>query len=113
MKKFVPEVVQSDFPVNRILNVNVPNIPSEELKGIKMGHMGRRYYHEEIIEREDPRKKKYYWIGGLYKDFDNIPDSDCLHVDQKYISVVPMKIDVTDYELQFQFKKWEEILNEK
>ena len=45
-------------------NVNVPDVPFDELKGLKLTRRGRRCYPDDIIEREDPRGGKYYWIGG-------------------------------------------------
>lgn len=106
-KMFIPMVLKRDVPLNHILNVNVPNLPMAEIKGVKISKQGLRYYTDEITDRVDPRNRHYYWLGGEYKGFENIPGSDCVHVDQGFISIVPLKIDSTDYELLEELKKWE------
>lgn len=110
-KVFVPTAVKKGFPLNHILNVNIPNLPMGEIKGVKMSKQGLRYYTDEITDRVDPRNRHYYWLGGEYKGFENIPGSDCVHVDQGYISIVPLKIDSTDYELLEEMKQWEITFN--
>ncbi|MEQ1877158.1 MAG: 5'/3'-nucleotidase SurE [Bdellovibrionia bacterium] len=101
-KKLVPWFVDLKFPSNHVLNVNVPNLPYSEVKGVKISRQGRRVYADVVTEGMDPRNKKYYWVGGSYTGFDQIPDSDCVHVDQGFISLVPLKTDTTDYELREQ-----------
>jgi 5'-nucleotidase len=106
-KLFVPMVMKKNVPKNHIMNVNVPNIPLQKVQGVKISKQGLRYYTDEITDRLDPRNKHYYWLGGEYKGFENIPGSDCVHVDQNYISIVPLKIDSTDYALMEELKNWE------
>ncbi|MBK9293968.1 MAG: 5'/3'-nucleotidase SurE [Oligoflexia bacterium] len=106
-KTFVPMVIKKNIPLNNIMNVNVPNLPSNKIKGVKVSKQGLRYYSDEITNRTDPRHKHYYWLGGEYKGFENIPGSDCVHVDQDYISIVPLKIDSTNYDLLEELKTWE------
>jgi len=106
-KNIIPSAVKENYPVSMIINVNVPNLRLEEIKGLKISKQGRRYYSDNIDERIDPRHKPYYWLGGEYKGFEDIPGSDCVHVDQGYVSVTPLKIDSTDFEHLEEFKKWE------
>ncbi len=107
IKLFVPMVMKRNVPLNHIMNVNVPNIKPSEIKGMKISKQGLRYYTDMITDRVDPRNRHYYWLGGEYKGFENIPGSDCVHVDQGYISVTPLKIDSTDYALLEELKSWE------
>jgi len=102
-KKFVPQVVSQTIPKHHILNINVPNLPASEIRGVKMSTQGIRYYTDVITEHSDPRGKPYYWIGGSYKGFENIADSDCVHVDQGFISITPLKTDCTDYNWKNDF----------
>ncbi len=102
-KKFVPQVVSQNIPEHHVLNVNVPNLPATEIRGVKMSKQGIRYYSDEIAENKDPRGRPYYWIGGSYKGFENIPDSDCVVVDQGFISITPLKTDCTDYNWKSDF----------
>lgn len=106
-KLFVPMTFKKTFPANHILNVNVPNLPASQIKGVRVSKQGMRYYSDEITDRVDPRNRHYYWLGGEYKGFENIPGSDCVHVDQGYVSITPLKIDSTDYDLMEEFKNWE------
>ncbi len=109
MTKFLPEVLKRGQKGRaELINVNVPNLPNEKINGVRVGHIGMRHYDKEIVECVDPRNKRYYWIGGAYKDFDKIPGSDCLHVDDGYISVVPLKTDVTDYDQITSLRNWVE-----
>ncbi len=106
-KLFVPMVLKKSVPLNHIMNVNVPNLSMDKIKGVKISKQGLRYYTDQITDRVDPRNRHYYWLGGEYKGFENIPGSDCVHVDQGYISIVPLKIDSTDYDLMEELKTWE------
>jgi 5'-nucleotidase len=72
-----------------------------------MSKLGIRYYTDIITEGKDPRGKPYYWLGGSYKGFENIPGSDCVHVDEGFISVTPLSVDSTDYNLLEELKKWD------
>ena len=62
--RVVEMVAQYGFPQNTVLNVNVPYLPWEELKGFQITRMGTRIYRDELVRREDPRGRAYYWIGG-------------------------------------------------
>jgi len=106
-KIFIPLAVRKDYPIHNLLNVNIPNLPSSEIKGVKISKLGRRFYSDQIEERFDPRGKSYYWLGGSYKGFDEIPESDCVDVDNGFISVTPLKLDCTDYTLLSEFKNWD------
>lgn len=90
-----------------VLNLNVPDIPLASLKGLKVSRQGRRYYFDSVEERVDPRGRKYYWVGGKYRDFEPIPGSDCVDVDNGYASLVPLRIDTTNYDLQKRMLEWE------
>ena len=58
---------------------------------------GRRIFGDSIVEKIDPRGKKYYWIGGVDLGFENIPDSDLLAIHQKCVSITPILLDLTNY----------------
>jgi len=109
-KDIIPQALKENYPVSMIHNVNVPNLPLADIKGLKLSKQGRRYYSDEIDERIDPRHKPYYWLGGEYKGFEDIPGSDCVHVDQGFVSVTPLKVDSTDFQYLEEFKKWEKKL---
>lgn len=91
-------VVTNPLPAGTLLNVNIPNLPKESVKGIKVTKQGKRVYGEPIVEKMDPRGRKYYWIGGNELRFLNIEDSDLVAVSQGFVSVTPIKLDLTDSE---------------
>jgi 5'-nucleotidase len=80
-----PDIMDS-VPVTSLLNLNVPNLPFEKLKGIAVTTLGRRVYEEGMQEGTDPRGRAYYWIGAGGEMFDDIPDSDCVLIDQGYVT---------------------------
>ena len=93
---FIKNLVQSNIsqviPQMSLLNVNVPWCSEAEILGTRVTKTGLRKYSEDIEERLDFRGRKYYWIGGIYKGFENFPDSDCQAIEDKMISVAPIKL---------------------
>ncbi len=93
---FIAEIVSKIeldyFEPMTVLNVNVPDCPTDKLKGVKLTELGFRKYSEEISEREDFKGRSYYWIGGVYKGFVGEEGTDCHAVDQGYISVTPLNL---------------------
>ena len=97
IKSLVESNISQTIPPMTLLNVNVPWCSEAEIKGLKVTKVGLRKYSEEIDERLDFRGRKYYWIGGVYRGFESYDDSDCLAVEQKLISLSPVKL--VDYGL--------------
>lgn len=94
------------LPSDTLLNVNVPapradappgwlGIPG--LKGLKTTNLGKRYYGNEIVYREDPRGRPYFWIGGAWPRIDHVEDTDCEAVRQGWVSVTPLGLDATHH----------------
>jgi 5'-nucleotidase len=77
------------------LNVNIPNLPFEEVKGFVVTRLGKRIYNDLLIERVDPRGGKYYWIGGNGDNYEAIEGSDFSAVDGGYVSITPIDLDTT------------------
>ncbi len=90
-----------------MLNVNVPAIPKEQIKGVQVTRLGRRFYEDKLIKRQDPRGKDYYWLGGG-PPMDIIEEgTDVGAVARGYISVTPLHLDMTDYKLLEILRSWE------
>ncbi len=106
IKSLVPKVINEGLPHRCLLNINFPNKPQSQIKGVKVSKQGFRIYSNEIFEREDQRKKKYFWLGGKYVGFEPIENSDCVAVDQGYISITPLRIDVTQNEFLGTLESW-------
>lgn len=90
-------VIANGLPDGTLLNVNVPNLTMEEIKGIKITKQGKRIYNEMIVRDVDPRGREYFWIGGNELDFIEIEESDIVSVNAGYVSVTPIRLDMTDY----------------
>ena len=95
----IERIRQPGIPPGTLLNVNVPQLPREQLKGWKLTRMGKRHYSETIVERIDPRGGKYYWISGDDLGFAKDDGTDCMAVHEEYISVTPLQCDMTDHRL--------------
>ena len=93
---FIKTLVQSNIskfiPNMSLLNVNVPWCQESEILGTRVTRTGLRKYSEDIEERIDFRGRKYYWIGGIYKGFEDFENSDCQAIEDKLISVAPVKL---------------------
>ncbi|HWH79439.1 MAG TPA: 5'/3'-nucleotidase SurE [Candidatus Binatus sp.] len=95
----VERIAEGGFAAKTLLNINVPPIAKSEIKGWRMTRMGKRHYSENIVERVDPRGGKYYWIGGDDLGFADEAGTDCKAVHEGFISVTPLQVDLTDYQL--------------
>jgi 5'-nucleotidase len=90
-----------------ILNVNIPSVADELIKGIKICRQAYAKYDEDFIERNDPHNRKYYWLTGEFKNMDKGRDTDVWALENNYISVVPVQFDLTNYVLKTKLeKKW-------
>lgn len=92
-------VIQSGLPQRTLLNVNVPYLPLNKIKGVQITRMGLRVYHDKLDKREDPRGRPYYWtIGGSPSGIPE-PGTDVGALADGYVSVTPLQLDMTDYHL--------------
>ena len=104
-------ILAKGLPRDTLLNVNVPNIPSERIAGIAFTRRGRRLYDDAIKETYDPWGRKHYWIGGGTPSFDAGEDTDSAAISVNKISITPMHLDPTNYEaLKFLQKEWPDLL---
>ncbi len=110
VRKIVENVLENGLPKGVCLNVNIPDIPSDEIKGIKICRQGKGYWEEFFDARIDPRKMGYYWMTGEYHSLEDGDESDEWALKNNYISVVPTQYDLTAYKALEQLNTWE--LNE-
>lgn len=86
-------------------NVNVPVLPADAIKGVKVTKLGSRIYNDVIIRKKDPRGKDYFWIGGGEPGWSTEENSDFAAVNAGYISVTPLRLDITDYKSIVELKE--------
>lgn len=80
-----------------LINVNIPNIPAAEIKGVQWTHLGSRTYGADVVEARDPRGQVCYWIGGSKPTYTDSPGSDCNAILDHYASVTALSMDLTDH----------------
>lgn len=93
-----------------ILNVNVPDLPFSELRGIQITRLGTRHLAEPTIKSMDPRNRKIYWIGQPGPEQDAGPGTDFYAVNSGYVSVTPLQIDLTHYKILDELSNWVQAL---
>ena len=89
------EVVRHGLPPETLLNVNVPNLPLAEVRGIRLTRMGRSRFVEEFHRRTDPRGNVYYWMDGYLEQLDDPAGTDIDALNAGYVSVTPIWFDLT------------------
>jgi len=80
-----------------LLNINAPALPRELIKGVMLTRQGKRRFGDAIVEKVDPRGKKYYWIGGDDLGFVEDEGTDFAAIARDMISITPLHLDLTDY----------------
>jgi 5'/3'-nucleotidase len=91
------QVIACPLPPHTLLNVNVPPIPRERMSGYRVTRQGKRRFGDAVVEKRDPRGKKYYWIGGDDLGFVDEPGTDFAAVHDGAISITPVHLDLTHY----------------
>lgn len=104
--KLARKALRQKIPEDTLLNVNLPNLPMEEIRGVRITRQGKRIYGEAVVEKRDPRGRKYYWIGGDTLRTQDIPGSDLEAVEQNYISITPIHLDMTNYGSLRTLRRW-------
>ena len=100
------EIIASPLPDNTILNVNVPDVPFSELKGFKACRLGQRHKSEPIILSEDQRGRRIYWVGAAGAEQDAGEGTDFHAINNGYVSVTPLQLDLTWYERIETLSNW-------
>jgi 5'-nucleotidase len=90
-----------------LLNVNVPAVPWAEIAGVEITRLGQRIYHDVLIERQDPRGHKYYWIGGDPPTGVMEEQTDVAALAANKISVTPLQLDLTAYRMFDELHSWQ------
>ncbi|MDR2511374.1 MAG: 5'/3'-nucleotidase SurE [Bacteroidales bacterium] len=105
-KTVIEKVLQEGLPKNTCLNVNIPAVGLEEIKGFKSTRQAMNYWKEIFEERIDLVNHPYFWMGGNMVVKDRGRDTDVWAVEHDYISICPLHIDHTAHEMMAEIKKW-------
>lgn len=97
VRKLVTHVLENGMAAGSLFNVNIPNLPAEDIQGIKVCRQAEARWVEEYQEGFDPRGRTYYWLTGKFVNEDNREDSDANALQAGYVSLVPSHHDLTNY----------------
>ena len=104
-RNFIRTVTRRGIDSNTMVNINIPALPLQEIKGIRITRLGVRNYDNLFEERKDPRGNTYYWLGGGVRKEEQEEDSDVLALEENFISITPLHLDLTDYRLIGEYKQ--------
>jgi 5'-nucleotidase len=94
------------FPAQTLFNVNLPPRPSDQIKGVKLTRLGRRYYPNSLQKMQDPWGRQVYWIGGGEMVWSGEDDSDFKAIEDGYVSVTPLHLDLTNFDILRSAETW-------
>jgi 5'-nucleotidase len=114
-KMLAEEFAGKEIPLGTLLNVNIPDVPEDEIAGILLTKQGKSKWDEVYEHRVDPQGRDYYWLKGNLIEVDKALDTDQIAIKNNYVSVSPIHFDLTDYETFTKMKTWniERLLNGK
>jgi 5'-nucleotidase len=107
IEKFVKMVLEKGLPKGTLLNINVPDLPIKQLRGVRFCKQHTGLMSGGLEKRTDPRNRVYYWYGTNAPIADGDPELDAVVLFNNYISITPIKCDTTDYPFFQALKKWD------
>lgn len=105
VRQIVASVLSTKPDKHLCLNVNIPNLSAELIRGIRVCRQANAKYEEDFKERVDPAGRRYYWLTGEFVNFDKGKDTDVWALENQYVSVVPVQFDLTAHERLERMKK--------
>ncbi len=105
-KQLVEKLIQQPLSADQVLNVNVPDLPLAQIKGIKVTRLGKRHQAEMIEKGVDPRGRDIYWVGPPGEIADAGEGTDFHAIENGYVSITPLKVDLTATEQLQNLQDW-------
>ena len=102
----IPRLSQLNVGNETILNINVPDLPWSDIKGFKVTKLGKRHGSKPVVRTKDPRGREMYWVGPVGDLLDESEGTDFHAVEQGYVSVTPLHIDLTQYQAMVATERW-------
>ena len=100
------KVIKEGLKKGTCLNVNIPNIKENQIKGIKVCRQGRAFWDDTFDHRKDPLGKDYYWLTGSFSSKEQAIDTDINYLENNYVTIVPTQFDMTCHDSVDELKKW-------
>jgi 5'-nucleotidase len=108
LERLLPRLLAArDFPAETLLSVNLPPIAPAEVRGVRVARLARRVYTDSLTRARDPSGKEYFWIGGGGVHWNAPEGSDFRAVDEGYVSITPLHLDLTNHALLTDLERWE------
>ena len=105
-RQVTEKVIAEGLPKGILLSTNIPCLPLDEIKGFRITRQGERIYQDELITREDPFGRPYYWIGGEHPTGKMLSDTDFGAINEGFVSITPIQLDMTAYKEIALLEKW-------
>lgn len=105
-KRVAKKAIAEGLPKDTLLSTNIPYLPLDEIKGFRITRLGERIYLDELVSREDPFGRPYYWIGGKHPTGELIPDTDFGAINEGFVSITPIQMDMTAYSEMKRLEGW-------
>lgn len=106
IKNIVENVLKHGLPTGVVLNVNIPNLPEKDIRGIKVCRQAKANWEEEFDKRKNPQGRDYYWLTGKFVNLDKGEDTDEWALEKGYVSVVPVQFDLTAHHCIQTLNTW-------
>jgi 5'-nucleotidase len=107
MQKIIASVLKNGLSEGVLLSVNIPNVPENEIQGVKICRQARAKWVEEFDHRTDPHGRDYYWLTGKFQNMDKGEDTDEWALANNYVSVVPVHFDLTAHHALQNLNTWD------
>lgn len=106
VKRITESVIKNGLPKGVVLNVNIPKVSDEKIKGVKICRQANARWQEKFDKRQSPQGRDYYWLSGEFLNQDEGKNTDIEALEANYVSVVPVKFDLTAHEFLNDLNTW-------
>ncbi len=107
IRKIMQYTLDHPFESGNLLNVNIPKLPADQLRGLRICRQADGRWVEKFVEGRDPSGQAYYWLSGVFVNTDKSEDTDILALQNGFISIVPSMHDLTNYQAMGSLKEME------
>jgi len=105
--KLIAKITSVDgYPRKTLLNINLPDLPADEIKGIRVTRLGSRFFSESLAKMKDPWGRDIWWIGGGFPTWSGDDTTDQAAIREGYVSITPLQMDLTDHALLETVRGW-------